>query len=489
MRRRTAALLLAGGLLAGACGGDPLIGLPTSEVPSPPTTSGGGITGTTAPPPTSSPPETTSSTTATTSATTSTTTTTTTTTAPPAPLTLEEVIAATVSDLESYWQEAVPAAYGVAYRPVTTTIPYYPSTGNLPVCGDEQLTAQIAADNAFYCRPDDYVAWDAEGLLPDLYTEFGDFGVALVLAHEWGHVVQQRASVRGATIMTELQADCFAGTWTAAVVEGSRPPLRLEPGDLEQAMAGYLLFRDPPGTSVADPAAHGSAFDRVNAFQDGFFAGVGECVPYEEGEFAVVDIPLTVDDLQTGGDLPYDDVPALIIPALEAYWEETYPTLFGTEWDPVDAFGPYFPSSGDLPECEAAGSDDPGDSAFYCPDGDYVAWDGERLFPDLYQSIGDFALGMVLAHEWSTAAQWRAGLPIEGAAAELQADCLAGAWSAALAFPGNPFGVGLSAGDLDEGVAGFLAVSEESSGTAFERFDAFEDGFFNGPEACLEAGS
>ena len=42
-------------------------------------------------------------------------------------------------------------------------------------------------------------------------------------------------------------------------------------------------------------------------------------------------------------------------------------------------------------------------------------------------------------------------------------------------------GVGLSAGDLDEGVAGFLAVSEEpgSSGTAFERFDAFEDGFFH----------
>jgi predicted metalloprotease len=76
-------------------------------------------------------------------------------------------------------------------------------------------------------------------------------------------------------------------------------------------------------------------------------------------------------------------------------------------------------------------------------------------------------------------------------AAELQADCLAGAWSAALAFPENPFGVGLSAGDLDEGVAGFLAVSEEpgSSGTAFERFDAFEDGFFNGAEACLDGGS
>jgi len=486
MSRRATSLLLAAGLLAGACGGDPLIGLPASTVPAqPPATSADGPAGIDSPAttPSAPTPQSTSSTTTTTEAPT--------TTAPPAPLTLDEVIAATVADLEAYWEERLPGAYGAEYTPVSATVPYFPSTGDLPVCGAEQLTGQIAADNAFYCRPDDYVAWDAEGLLPDLYTEFGDFGVALVLAHEWGHVVQQRAGVRGATIMTELQADCFAGAWTAAVAEGSRPPLRLAPGDLEEAMAGYLLFRDPPGTSVADPAAHGSAFDRVNAFQDGFFGGVGECVPYEEGDYTAVDIPLTVNDLQTGGDLPYDDVPALIIPALEAYWEATYPSLFGSAWDPVDASGPYFPSSGDLPACESAGPIGPAGTAFYCPDGDYVAWDGERLFPELYQSIGDFALGMVLAHEWSTAAQWRAGLAIDGVAAELQADCLAGAWSGALAFPQNPFDVTLSAGDLDEGVAGFLAVSEESgsSGTAFERFDAFEDGFFNGPEVCLGPGS
>ncbi|NIQ57003.1 MAG: peptidase, partial [Gammaproteobacteria bacterium] len=119
-----------------------------------------------------------------------------------------------------------------------------------------------------YCSPGDYVAWDAEGLMPGLYTEFGDFAVALVLAHEWGHVAQDRAGIDGPGIMLELQADCFAGAW-ARHVEMGESALALRPGDLDEAVAGYLLFRDPPGTSPAAPDAHGSAFDRVLAFQEG----------------------------------------------------------------------------------------------------------------------------------------------------------------------------------------------------------------------------
>ena len=62
--------------------------------------------------------------------------------------------------------------------------------------------------------------------------------------------------------MTELQADCFAGAWSADIQNGERSVLQLEEGDLEEAMAGYLLFRDPPGTRPMDPAAHGSGFVR-----------------------------------------------------------------------------------------------------------------------------------------------------------------------------------------------------------------------------------
>lgn len=496
-RRIAAGLLLV--LAAGACGeGEALFPAPSPDGGTAAPTSSPAAVPTTGPSPASTAPIAPTSTAAeqTTAAATTTTTeaeaTTTTTTEPPPPPTIDEVVQATVADLEAFWTARLPDTYGIDYDPIDDLIPYFPSTGDVPRCGPETLPADLAADNAFYCQPDDYVAWDAEGLLPDLYTEFGDFAISLVLAHEWGHAAQARARVTGPTILTELQADCFAGTWTGDVAAGGRT-LRLGEGDLEEAMAGYLLFRDPVGTRPGDPGAHGSAFDRVNAFQDGFFNGIGTCVDYEQGDFEVIDIPLTVQDLESGGDLPYDDVEPSLTGSLETYWELTYPDLFGSAWEPVSDFGAYFPSSGTLPAC---GSREPDpeeyrDNAFYCPEDDFVAWDGESLFPDLYQSIGDFALGMVLGHEWGTAVQARAGRGTEGIRAELQADCFTGAWSAVMVPFDNPTGIVLSAGDLDEAIAGFLAFAEgstgvASSGTAFERFDAFKNGFFNGAAACLE---
>jgi predicted metalloprotease len=409
---------------------------------------------------------------------------------------MDEVTSLTIEDLVAYWSATMPDVYGIGYEDVSATIPYFPSTGDVPECGPDPIPAEVFFDNAFYCRPGDYVAWDAEGLFPDLWDEFGDFTVAFVLAHEWGHAIQARGAVFGPTIMTELQADCFAGSWAAEVDAGRSALLRLDPGDLEEAMAGFLLFRDPPGTSPADPGAHGSAFDRFNAFQEGFFNGAAECATYEDGSYVVVDIPMTQQDLETGGDLPLAETAPLLGEALETWWGITYQELFGSTYTPLTSWGGYRPSSGDLPAC-GPGEPDPAeytDNAFYCPDGDFVAWDDENLFPALHRNIGDFAVGIVMAHEWATAIQWRAGLPIEGIEAELQADCFTGAWAAALVPLDNPTGIVLSPGDLDEAISGFLlfgddpVTGESFGGTAFERFDAFQRGFFRGASACTEAG-
>ena len=103
---------------------------------------------------------------------------------------------------------------------------------------------------------------------------------------------------------------------------------------------------------------------------------------------------------------------------------------------------------------------------------------------------------MVLAHEWATGVQARAGLPLDGMEASLQADCFAGAWTGAMVTgipivldDGTETFITLSAGDLDEAVAGFIVFGdmpgEVETGSAFERFDAFQDGFFEGAAACL----
>jgi len=421
----------------------------------------------------------------------------------PVPETLRAYTDATIEALDDYWATALPDTYSVVYRTVADTVPYFPSSGGLPDCGPDPLPPEVYSDNAFYCSVGDFVAWDAEGLMPGLYAEFGDFAVALVLAHEWGHAVQARAGVDGLTIMTELQADCFAGAWTAHIDAGGSPALGLQPGDLDEAMAGYLLFRDPPGTSPGDPQAHGSAFDRVNAFREGFAGGPSTCAGYEDGGFLVVDIPLTQEDLVTGGDLPYAQTAPLLAATLEAYWSAVFPVLFGAEYPPMTDYGPYVPSSGVLPTCGDLDlrPEDYEGNAFYCPDGDYVAWDDENLLPYLWQEIGDFAVGMVLAHEWATGAQSRAGIAVDGVDASLQADCFAGSWTAAMVqgIPivlddGTETAIVLSAGDLDEAVAGFLVFGDDpgaalpSAGSAFDRFDAFRQGFFEGAERCLAFG-
>jgi predicted metalloprotease len=400
--------------------------------------------------------------------------------------TIEELIALTVADLEVYWTATMPEVWGIPYRKVARVEPYFISRGDRPTCGGP-LTRDVYEFNAFYCGVEDSVRWDAEGLMASLYEEYGDFTVSLVLAHEWGHAVQARYGfddVRQPTIVSELQADCFAGAWTGWVAAEHSGLLRLEPGDLEEAMAGFLLIGDELGTAPQGPDAHGTAFERLNAFFEGYAGGADVCAGYEDEWPLMISWTLEQDEL----DLPYDITAPVLVDALEIFWSIVFPERFGTPWRPVTEVIPYFPSTGDLPTCGGfdSGRDFYELNAFYCAADDFVAWDEEKLFPGLYAEIGDFAIGLVLALRWAEAAQNRAGLPMEGPDAELQAGCFAGTFTAALTIEDNPMLVFLSAGDLEEGIAAFLLFTDhETSGiTAFDRFVAFKSGFLDGIDAC-----
>ncbi|HLA67083.1 MAG TPA: neutral zinc metallopeptidase [Acidimicrobiia bacterium] len=408
--------------------------------------------------------------------------------------TVDEIENATIADLQTYWSAEMPREWGIDFQPLADLGPYYVSQGDQPRCGGPMQRREYE-ENAFYCGADDTIQWDAEGLMAPLFQQFGDFTVALVLAHEWGHAIQNRYGfdeVNQPTIISELQADCFAGAWTGHIANDESDVLRLEPGDLEEAMAGFLLIGDGLGNAPGGPDAHGGSFDRLNAFFDGFTDGVPRCATYETDQPPIVFIDLQVgDDPSQGGDLPLAEVAPTITAALEIYWGIVYPDLFGDTWTPVSQVIPYRPSSGDLPSCGGFGADRSfyEGNAYYCPPDDYVAWDDEGLFPSLYTEVGDFAVGLVLATQWGHAVQERAGLPTDGVDAALQADCLTGTWTAALTVADNPMQLYLSAGDLEEGIAGFLTLSgtpgEEGSGAgAFDRFQAFKEGFFNGTDAC-----
>ncbi|TDD76135.1 hypothetical protein E1293_27435 [Actinomadura darangshiensis] len=136
-----------------------------------------------------------------------------------------------------------------------------------PACGDERLER----DNAAYCPAGDFVAWDAH-LMRSGYAR-GDAWVYLVIAHEWGHAVQNRLNRRLVSPAAELQADCLAG----AVLYGSSDDgtLKFEDGDEQELVDAFKVIGDKaPWTKPGD---HGSAIQRLRSFSRGGENGVKAC--------------------------------------------------------------------------------------------------------------------------------------------------------------------------------------------------------------------
>ena len=226
-----------------------------------------------------------------------------------------------IADLEHYWSEEFPKTYEGEYKPVEGGyFAVLPSSGDLPPC------AAAAADisgNAYYCATKDVVAWDAEGLLPELREKFGDFVIPVALAHEYGHAIQTRSNFTARTVTKELQADCFAGAWSKHAQQDR--VFDVSSKDLDLALAGILDLRDTPGTSNIDPNAHGSGFDRVGAFQDGYDNGLDKCKDYRDDDPVVLELPFNdAEDEAAGGDAPYDSIVNGVPYDLEDYWTHVY---------------------------------------------------------------------------------------------------------------------------------------------------------------------
>ena len=143
------------------------------------------------------------------------------------------------------------------------------------ICGYDGFFGTITAcgptvpNNAFYCPLDDTIGWDR--LFMNRQTLlFGDFASVSIVAHEWGHLNQERVGILGPPrlqIQNELHADCQAGI-AAAVAEARG---LLDPGDLNEAFFAFCVAGDPVG--FFDPDGHGDCLTRVNAFNHGLLEG------------------------------------------------------------------------------------------------------------------------------------------------------------------------------------------------------------------------
>ena len=118
-----------------------------------------------------------------------------------------------------------------------------------------------------------------KGLLPARGTSGqyagSAFGVAYVVAHEYGHNVQSELGIgrtQATSSQLELQADCFAGVFAnSEYYAGS-----LQPGDPERAISTASLVGDFDYSSVTH---HGTPAERVAAWRLGYNGGTaGTCI-------------------------------------------------------------------------------------------------------------------------------------------------------------------------------------------------------------------
>jgi predicted metalloprotease len=152
------------------------------------------------------------------------------------------------------------------------------------------------ATGPFYCPADSKVYLDL-GFFKELSDRFGapgEFAEAYVIAHEFGHHVQNlmglqpgalqnsREGQNSASVAIELQADCFAGVWGHAASEAGRfkaGRVELDPGDAEQALRAAAAIGDDrlqkmaTGHVMPERFTHGSSAQRVAAFKRGMTSG------------------------------------------------------------------------------------------------------------------------------------------------------------------------------------------------------------------------
>ncbi|CAN5469461.1 hypothetical protein BH10PSE14_BH10PSE14_27370 [soil metagenome] len=157
--------------------------------------------------------------------------------------------------------------------------------------GQSGCGAAQSAMGPFYCPQDRGIYLDTS-FFDELANRFGakgDFAQDYVIAHEFGHHIQNLLGTsdkvaaaqrrvsdtegNALSVRLELQADCYAGVWAAKNRD------RMEPGDLEEGMTAAhaigddTLQQETQGRVMPDSFTHGTSAQRMAWLRKGLDTG------------------------------------------------------------------------------------------------------------------------------------------------------------------------------------------------------------------------
>jgi uncharacterized protein len=196
-------------------------------------------------------------------------------------------VVADIDSIEDYWSQVLGSRY-------TQTDTVFFSGQVQTSCG-----AASSGSGPFYCPGDQLVYIDLsffDQLQQDFGAEGGLFVNAYVLAHEYGHHVQDllgtnqrvtpgESGPTSGSVRLELQADCFAGTWAnhaETVPDESGAPLiaEINQDDIDRALDAASRIGDDfiqqnlgNGRIDQDAFTHGSSEQRQKWFSTGYETG------------------------------------------------------------------------------------------------------------------------------------------------------------------------------------------------------------------------